>query len=450
MTAGDRFRTLPLRRWLALALLAAFLVPVCVTVAFVIAAVRQEPRYARGEAVERLRDGAVEWSDPAWQERTRAELTRDDVAFVLYVGGAELYRSDPDPFAGAGGNEQERVVERVEVPGSEPEKVAFVYADQDFGPPDEVPIELLPIVGVTALGLTLGGIGWFLGRTVLRPLSATSGAARHVAGGDLDIRLPRSRVREVDEVNTAFESMSVALDRSLRQQAELEEERRLFIGAIAHDLRTPLFALRGYLEGLDAGVADTPEKRTHYVAVAREKADTLERLINDLFDFTRLEYLEQAPERDELDLAGLLRKVADDMRPLAEANGIAVAFDLPMEGCHASGDAHLLTRAIENLIDNALRYTSKGGRVTIGCHATQEGVAFTIADTGPGIPPADLPHLFTPLFRGESSRNRRTGGAGLGLTIARRILLAHGGDLTAANRPEGGAHFTGTVPKITS
>jgi signal transduction histidine kinase len=442
----DGPRTLPMRRWLALALLVTFLVPACVIVAFAVASVRENPHDDQDVAADQIRDDAALWHDTAWREATSDALAGDDVAFILVEDGREIYRSDEDPFTSTDADQSTRVVERVVVRGSDPEQVAYVYADDDAGPPDEVPVAFIPVVGLATLGLTLAGIAWFLGRTILRPLAATSQAARQVAGGDLDITLPRSRVREVDEVNSAFDAMSAALRTSLEEQAELEQERRLFIGAIAHDLRTPLFALRGYLEGLESGVANSPEQRTRYIATAREKADALERLISDLFDFSRLEYLDQTPVREPLDLADLLHKLTGDLQPLAAAKGVAVTLDGTDGGCEISGDRHLLTRAIENLLDNALRFTPAGGTVRITCGPAPAGVTFSIGDTGPGIPPADLPNVFNPLYRGESSRNRRTGGAGLGLTIARRILLAHGGELTAANRPEKGAIFIGTLP----
>ena len=104
------------------------------------------------------------------------------------------------------------------------------------------------------------------------------------------------------------------------------------------------------------------------------------------------------------------------------------------------------SRAVANLLDNALRHTPDGGRIRVRWGRTGANLVFAVEDTGPGIAPHDLPHLFTPLYRGETSRNRQTGGAGLGLAIARRILQAHGGDLTAANRSGGGAVFTGTLP----
>ena len=219
----------------------------------------------------------------------------------------------------------------------------------------------------------------------------------------------------------------------------------MFVGAVVHDLRTPLFALRGYLDGLATGLADSPEKAARYVAVCREKAAALERLIADLFAYTRTEYLDQAPHPEPLELGELLTRTVDGLRPQAEAKGVAVDLDGPAALCPFHGDPHLLTRAVENLLDNAVRHTPAGGRVRVAWQRAPEGLTFTVTDTGPGLSQEDLRHLFTPLYRGDSSRNRRTGGAGLGLTIAKRILQAHGGDLTAANAPGGGAVFTGSL-----
>jgi signal transduction histidine kinase len=449
-------RTLPMRRWLALALVLAFVVPTVVTFSAAVAFI-WVPSHNRVSPVARLRAGAAQWDDPVWQTATAATLARDRVDFVLLEDGREIYRSVPDPLATANvatsnGSEHGppwwadqggRLTQRLELPGA-PQRVAIIYS-----PPGGVSggrYWLFPVVGFSTLLLTLATIAWVLGRAINAPLAATSRAARQVAAGDLDVNLPSSRVREVAEVNRAFESMSAALRATLERQTELEQERRLFIGAIVHDLRTPLFALRGYLEGFEQGLAETPEKRARYIAVAREKAAALERLISDLFDYTRLEYLDKAPNREPLDLGGLLRRLVDGSQPQAEAKSIQIVLDVPQAACVVDGDSHLLTRAVENLLDNALRHTPSGGTVRVACFCNPQGAWFTVADSGPGIPPGDLPHLFTPLFRGETSRNRRTGGAGLGLTIARRILQAHGGDLTAANGATGGALFTGELP----
>ena len=446
MTRHELQGTLPIRRWLALALLVVFFVPLCVTVAFTAAWVGDRPTFEREQARDALADGAGRWTDPDWQAATTAHLARDNIAFVLNVGGEEIYRSTPDPYRGPDNSNHARVIERLEIPGSSPEQVAVFYTDPAQGPPEEIPIEFLPFVAVGALALTLIGITWFIGRTVLRPLAATATAAREVAGGNLDVSLPSSRVREVAELNATFETMSAALRSSLEQQAEMEQERRLLIGAVVHDLRTPLFSLRGYLEGLEKEIADTTAKRAHYVAVAQDKADELERLISDLFDYTRLEYLDQTPSREPVDLHTLLDKLVAGLTPQAAAKNVELVLDCATAPRTVSGDSHLLTRVVENLLDNALRHTPAGGRIVVECRTEGDRVVFTVHDSGPGIPADELPHVFAPLYRGESSRNRRTGGAGLGLTIARRIVHAHGGDLSAANHPAGGAVFTGWLP----
>lgn len=436
-------RTLPIRRWLALALLAIFVVP-ALSVGLLLT-VYQGPFESEDEAARILRAGVARWSDPAWQAEATEAIWPSGVRFVLLdADGREVYRSAPDPFIGSDDEDPSVGVRRVlasSVNGSASTGAALLYYPLE--PPSA--FRVVPLIVLAMLALTLANVAWFLDRSVVKPLAATSRAARQVAAGDLDVHLPPSRVREVAQVNAAFSGMSTALRESLEHRSAVEQERRLFIGAIVHDLRTPLFSLRGSLEGMGQGIASSPEKLARYVAIARGKAAELDRLISDLFEYSRLEYLEQAPRREPLDLDALLRRIVEDLQPRAEAKGVALSAEGAPEPCVVEGDAHLLTRAVENLLDNALRHTPSGGAVRVAWKEEGDRVRFSVSDTGPGIPTEDLPHLFEPLFRGETSRNRRTGGAGLGLAIARRMLQAHGGDLSAANAPGGGAVFSGSL-----
>jgi signal transduction histidine kinase len=140
----------------------------------------------------------------------------------------------------------------------------------------------------------------------------------------------------------------------------------------------------------------------------------------------------------------LLHAAVQAHLPRADAKHVTLA--VTAAPCTLTGDEHLLTRVIDNLLDNALRHTPDGGRIDLDCTRRQAEATFAIADTGPGIAPADLPHLFTPLYRGETSRNRATGGAGLGLAIAQRIVHAHHGTITAHNITPHGVGFTVRIP----
>ncbi|HVX30066.1 MAG TPA: HAMP domain-containing sensor histidine kinase [Nitrolancea sp.] len=433
-------RTLPIRKLLVLSLALLIILPVFVTgaVAFHIVGIGTT---GRDNAIAEIRDNPDRWTDPQWQEATRRRFEDQGIDFTLIQDGQAIYRTREDPILGR----SSRLVDEFVVTEANPRRVFYIYSNQYGG--GRANFWILPITGLTTLLLTLTALAWFIGRTVLRPLAATSDAARSIAEGNLEFEIPSSRVREVAEVNDAFSAMSDALRESLSEQAEVEQERRIFISAIVHDLRTPIFALRGYLEGLQQGVADTPEKRQRYVEIAQDKAAALERLITDLFEFTRLEYLEQAPNREAVDFGELVNRLVDSMRPQAEAKNVQLSVAPQTEPSTVIGDAHLLSRVVENLLVNSIRHTPSGGHVWLEYRNEPLWVRFSVFDTGPGIPEADLPRIFNPLFRGEQSRSRRTGGVGLGLTIARRIMQAHDGDLTAANHSGGGAVFTGTLPR---
>lgn len=394
----------------------------------------QQQDAAAGAMLREIASSPSRWHDPAWQAALRGRLDRLGVgALIQDPSGAPIFRG------GHLGSRMQSSRQAFVLEGGRPLGTAELFLPVRANP-------LAPASVLLALALALLVVGWQIGRGIVRPLEAMSRAARRIAEGDLDFALPASPVTEVAEVRAAFEVMRTGLQDSIEQQAALEEDRRLFIGAIAHDLRTPLFTLRAYLRGLQKGIAATPEKVREYVDECAAKADALERLIADLFAFTRLEYLEQEPERAPLELGVLLRQTVDGARPLAATKGIALALDGSPEPCPLLGDSHLLARVIENLLDNAVRHTPAGGQICVRWGCAGAILHFAVEDTGPGIVAHDLPHLFTPLYRGETSRNRQTGGAGLGLAIARRILRAHGGNLTAANTSTGGAVFTGTLP----
>ncbi|MGI8854958.1 MAG: sensor histidine kinase [Thermomicrobiales bacterium] len=443
-------RTLGIRRWMVVGMLSFLAFPAwAYSLTNVIDRTVVQPFERRPAAVDAgtldtaLRDiagNAANWRDPQWQGSIRDTVNTLGAGVILRdPSGGEIFRtghvdSGGHPPWGGVTSRQAMVLSG----GQEIGSIELSVPQRNDG--------LARTAAIIALVLAIVHAGWRIRRSVVRPLEAMGRAARRIAGGDLDFTLPTSSVREVADVRDAFETMGEGLRDSIERQAELEEERRFFIGAIAHDLRTPLFALRGSLVGLAQGLADSPEKAARYVAVCRQKADQLDRLVEDLFAYTKAEYLAQTIRRERLDFGALMDEAIDGFRPQAQEKGVTITRAAPDDSPMTRGDAHLLERAMENLLDNALRHTPPGGEIVVRWRAESDRMTFTVADTGPGIAARDLPHLFDPLYRGEASRNRETGGAGLGLAIARRILRAHGGDLAAANREAGGAEFTGWLP----
>src|SRR5262249_7186359 len=385
-----RERTLPLRTWLVVAVLAivgtGFLAQFGLTAP--ISVWEQQAEESRLASVRQIiGTNAARWSDPKWRRHADTSLAALDVDVALF--SVQPVESSPRPgqaiymtaaarrYLDTGSDSGGQAVASAAVstsPGMQrtntSAQVAFQRliiahpAQSASRPPlgvallwdtPPVPGELLALIWATVeLGsftLILALVVWLIGQPVLRPLAAMSRAAEDIAGGDLDVHLPPTPVREIAAVGAALQGMSSVLRAALVRQTALEEERRLFVGAIAHDLRTPLFMLRGYLKGLQRGVAATPEKVAHYVEMCRTQADALERLIADLFAFTRLEYLEQEPEHARLELGTLLQETVEGAQPLAAAKAISLTLAAPEDpGARDSfvGDSYLLVRAMNN------------------------------------------------------------------------------------------------------
>lgn len=394
----------------------------------------QEQQVVVNQTMNMIVTNSANWTDPKFQHTIQKQLTNAGIqAVILSSSNHEIFASAYRHGHYWMPSEQTIVVEGGKVLGT-----IRLYSP---GPNDAVAAGS----ALAAMILAIFIVGFQMRRFVVKPLEAMSRAARQIAEGDLDFELPVSRVTEIAHVRTGFDVMVAGLRNSFQKQAKLEEERRFFIGAIAHDLRTPLFALRGYLDGLEQGIANSPDKISQYVAVCKDKSNQLDRLVSDLFAFTKLEYLEQTLHHDAVDFADIIDKSIASLRPLAQDKGVAILMEAPIQGCVVTVDYHLLERAITNLLDNAIRHSPPDGRIFIRWYKEKGKVTLSVRDTGPGFSPTDLKHVFEPLYRGDESRNRGTGGAGLGLTIAKRIFKAHSGDLVAENDASGGAVLTGWV-----
>jgi len=389
------------------------------------------------ETIRMIESNPGEWQDPEWQRRLDAQLRQAKMdAVITSASGREIYRSNAARRGTMSAAEQFSIIENGRLIG----KVA-IYMPKSLG------VGWMSILAGLLLAFFV--VGMEMRRFLLKPLEKMSLAARRIAAGDEDVRLPGSRIAEIAEVRDGFQVMLEGLEQASRKQAALEEERRFVVAAVAHDLRTPLFALRGYLDGLEQGIARSPEKMAKYLAVCKEKSAQLDRLVEDLFAFAKMEYLDTKLNNGIVNLSHVLRKSVESVNPYARQKSISIS-SYAEENCFVSGDGHLLERAMSNLFDNAVRHTPPGGEIRVECAKDGDRVKFAIRDTGPGFSAEELERVFEPLYRGESSRNRSTGGSGLGLTISQKIVRRHGGDLEAGNHPEGGALLTGFMPAADS
>ena len=294
---------------------------------------------------------------------------------------------------------------------------------------------VLTISGGAALVVALV-LGALLVRSITRPLQQLANASRAIAAGDLSVRVPVRSRDEIGQLAAAFNQMTADLARA-------EEARRQQAADIAHELRTPLTVIQGHLEALADGIF--PADSEHLEPVL-EQARLLARLVEDL----RMLSLADA---GRLALAPVLTDVGEwaagvvaGFRSVAADRGITLDLKTADGLPSVRMDPERMAQVLGNLLDNGLRHTPAGGRVAVNVAHRDGEVTVTVTDTGPGVPPEHLPHLFERFWRGDPSRSRRTGGSGLGLAIARRIVEVHGGRIWAENVPEGGLRVGFCLP----
>lgn len=248
---------------------------------------------------------------------------------------------------------------------------------------------------------------------------------------------------EIDRLGVAFEEMSARIAEQIGQLSKADSARRKTVAAISHDLRTPLASLRGYLETLDMkDNALAEEDRRRYVAIALDHCVRLSRLVDDLFELATLEAGDTPMGREPFPVNELAADVVQRFRLQAERKGIRLVAEIPERAPFVVGDLALIERVLENLLENAIKYTPPDGTVKATLAALDDRVTIIVADTGPGIDPSELRHIFDPFFQGKRPRRATGNGAGLGLAIARRILQLHRSDITVDTAPGAGTRFS--------
>ena len=286
---------------------------------------------------------------------------------------------------------------------------------------------------IVAIALSL-----FFSRSVIAPVRAMSLASQRIADGRYDERVRVNGTDELAQLALYFNQMAEKLN-------QIESMRRRLIGDVSHELRTPLTAIKGSMEGLMDGVL--PATNETYQQIHTE-ADRLNRLVDDLQELSRVEARAYQLDIRPVDVSTLARTVTKRLAPHSESKRITLDLELAPDLARILADEDRAVQVLTNLTGNALQYTPEGGRITISAKRIDNEVQISVSDTGVGIPPEHLSHIFDRFYRVDKSRSRQSGGgSGIGLTIARALVEAHGGRIWAESAGEGqGSTFGFTIP----
>ncbi|OMF36719.1 hypothetical protein BK133_08730 [Paenibacillus sp. FSL H8-0548] len=341
-------------------------------------------------------------------------------------------------------------------------KTVFNYPDGSTGTMvlfrrnDTVPIYWRPVsaaFSLTFIGLTSLLLTYFVSRSIIKPIKRLEAAALQIKDGDLSHKVVATTKGEIGQLSNAFEDMRVRLKHSIDQSLQYDENRKMLLSHISHDLKTPISAIKGYVEGIMDGIANTDEKRRRYMETIYRKATDMDQLIDELFLFSKLDLHKVAFDFKEIDITRYLEHFLEEQRFDLDKSGVALHYSSSdAKPLLIAADPDKLSRVLTNILNNCVKYMgdntgSDSQDIKVSVKEQGAFILVEIEDTGPGIEEDDLPYIFDRFYRAEQSRNLETGGSGLGLAIVKQIIEGHGGIVWAENAEHGGARFCLKLPQ---
>ncbi len=278
--------------------------------------------------------------------------------------------------------------------------------------------------------LLAGVVGLWISHRLASPLKKLAQTSAKMEAGDLSVRADIKSRGEIGDLAQQFNQMAERLETSFQHLADERDSLRRFITDASHELRTPITALKNFNSLLVESAGDDPKTRAEFLDESRVQIDRLAWITSNLLDLTRLDAGLLALDYSECDLREVVESVAGSFTPLTAEKGLRLSIVTPENPCIFSCDRSRMEMAVSNLVDNALKFTREGGEIEIGVEM-RDGTLIWVRDTGVGIPPEDLPHIFERFFRGKSQASN---GSGLGLAIVKSIVEAHGGQVTAESK----------------
>ncbi len=297
------------------------------------------------------------------------------------------------------------------------------------------------IITMSFLIIIAAGVGWFMARRAVSGVDAVTRTARKISGGTIQERVPvKGSGDEIDQLAVTFNQMLDRIQVLLTEIKEMSDN-------IAHDLRSPITRIRGGAE-VTLSTGKSLSDFENMAASTIEECDRLLDMINTMLMISKTEAGISSLSHEVIDISGLVRSACELFEPMADDKGVILSCHFSEKG-YVHGDKRMLQRMLSNVLDNAVKYTQSGGSVEVSVTENgKEGVVVSVKDTGIGIPQSDLPHIFDRFYRCDQSRSQA--GTGLGLSLARSIARAHGGDLSVVSRLNQGSAFTIILPKAAS
>ncbi|WP_449538561.1 sensor histidine kinase [Ferdinandcohnia sp. Marseille-Q9671] len=302
---------------------------------------------------------------------------------------------------------------------------------------------------IAVLIITNALLTYSVSKSILKPIEKLSIAAHEISKGNLDFPIKPMSRDELGKLSETFELMRMKLKESADMQMKYEENRKELIASISHDLKTPITSIKGYVEGIRDGVANTPEKMERYIQTIYTKSLDMDHLIDELFLYSKLDLNREPFQFEEVDLRCYFLDFMEELQYELEKDHIAVSVHAnENETYKVVVDREQLKRVAMNIIHNSLKHLDKEKKTLhIYLSVKDEMVVTQIQDNGNGISEEALPYIFERFYRADQARNTQTGGTGLGLAIVKRIIEQHGGEIWAESKVGEGTSITFTLKR---
>lgn len=305
---------------------------------------------------------------------------------------------------------------------------------------------------IIILAVTNGLLTYFVSRSIIKPIRRLTLSARKIREGDLEFSIATNKKDELGELSNTFEAMRLSLKQAKEDQSRYERNRQELIASISHDLSTPLTSIKGYVKGIQDGVANTPEKLERYMDIIDKTADDMDGLIDNLFRYSKLDIEQISFKFEEVDLYSFFTDFVDELAfDLETEKGMAVLKAAKNDDYIVKADREQLRRVVTNIVQNSLKYMNKDyKKIVVFLKSGPHHVKIEMKDNGGGIAKQDIPHIFESFYRTDASRNSSTGGSGLGLAIVKKIIEEHGGTIWADSSQGEGISIYFTLKKVSS